>query len=173
MTLTPAFIYSSCEYLLITCYVPETFLRTRDPQQVNRTDQNPLLSGDQQKKKKGHERTFWGEVIFCILVKVWVIEVYAFVKTCWMIPLTFMHVTLCKLCYQKYKRIAHKYWILVADMHSECLGVKDTNVCNLLWSETKNKMAWWLDKEKDGVMVRHVLRQMLQNVNGCKSGWWV
>lgn len=47
--------------------MPETFLRTGDPQQVNRTDQNPLLSGDWQ-KKKGHERTFWGEVIFCILV---------------------------------------------------------------------------------------------------------
>lgn len=83
MTLTPALIYSSCEYLLSPCYVPETFLRTRDPQQVNRTDQNPLRSGDQQKKKKkGHERTFWGEVIFCILVKVWVIEVYVFVKSC-------------------------------------------------------------------------------------------
>lgn len=31
--------------------MPETFLRTRDPQQVNRTDQNPLLSGDWQKKR--------------------------------------------------------------------------------------------------------------------------
>ena len=31
----------------------------------------------------------------------------------------------------------------------------------------------WLDKEKDRVMVRHLLKQMLQNVNGCKSGWWV
>lgn len=33
-------------------------------------------------KKRGHERTFLGEVICCILVKVWVIEVYVFVKTC-------------------------------------------------------------------------------------------
>ena len=89
MTLTPAFIYSSCEYLLKTYYVPESFLRARDTQQVNRTDQKALLSGDWQ-KKRGHERTFWGEVICCILVKVWVIEVYVFVKTCWMIPLKFM-----------------------------------------------------------------------------------
>lgn len=61
MTLTPAFIYSSCEYLLSTCYVPENFLRTRDPQQVNRTDQNPLFFGDQQKNKRGSWENFLGE----------------------------------------------------------------------------------------------------------------
>ena len=153
LTLTPAFIYSSCEYLLSTCYVPETFVRARDTQQVNRTDQNALLSGDWQKKRGSWENFLgggnmlylgkslgYGGICVCKNLLNDTLEIYA--------------VTLCKRCHQKYKRIAHKYWILVVDMHSECLGVKGTNVCNLLWSETKNKMAcgwmkrkieWWLD----------------------------